>query len=242
MARFVGAPLRSGWARGQEQLAGGVAVVDAPVGRGRVLVFGPQIAFRAQSHATFKFLFNAIFYSTSRARRRQRVPLTRAGSDVRPSGRVSIAPTSGVTWGRTPGQACISGAPFHVLPVWTATHPPPLKLRWAGPPPLKLRRASNLDASHEGQQNRMNRRHRLAVLAVCCCAIFRAMPVSAQANQNVPAGPLTLEQVLALAEARSETIGISRAGVQRAEGEQTRARSGLFPQYRRGRLRPRAGL
>jgi outer membrane protein TolC len=56
------------------------------------------------------------------------------------------------------------------------------------------------------------------------------MPVSAQAPEGVPAGPLTLEQVLALAEARSETIGISRAGVQRAEGEQTRARSGLFPQ------------
>jgi outer membrane protein TolC len=41
---------------------------------------------------------------------------------------------------------------------------------------------------------------------------------------------LTLEQVLTLAESRSETIAISRAGVQRAEGEQTRARSGLFPQ------------
>ncbi len=67
VARFVNAPLRSGWASGQEQLADGVAVVDAPVGRGRVLVFGPQIAFRAQSHATFKFLFNAIFYSTAQA-------------------------------------------------------------------------------------------------------------------------------------------------------------------------------
>ena len=70
VARFVGAPLRSGWARGQEQLAEGVAVVDAPVGRGRVLVFGPQIAFRAQSHATFKFLFNAIFYSRAEPRLR----------------------------------------------------------------------------------------------------------------------------------------------------------------------------
>ena len=48
----------------------GVAVVDAPVGRGRVLVFGPQIAFRAQSHATFKFLFNAIFYSKAEPRLR----------------------------------------------------------------------------------------------------------------------------------------------------------------------------
>ena len=68
VARFVGTPLRSGWARGQEQLAEGVAVIDAPVGRGRVLVFGPQIAFRAQSHATFKFLFNAIFYSRAEPR------------------------------------------------------------------------------------------------------------------------------------------------------------------------------
>jgi hypothetical protein len=38
-------------------------VIDAPVGRGRVLVFGPHVAFRGQSHATFKFLFNAIYYS-----------------------------------------------------------------------------------------------------------------------------------------------------------------------------------
>ncbi len=46
----------------------------------------------------------------------------------------------------------------------------------------------------------------------------------------LPSGPMTLEQVLQLAEARSEALGIARAGVQRAEGEQVRARSGLFPQ------------
>jgi hypothetical protein len=63
VARFGGAPLRSGWARGQEDLAGAFAAVDAPFGRGRVITFGPQIAFRAQSHATFKFLFNAIYYA-----------------------------------------------------------------------------------------------------------------------------------------------------------------------------------
>jgi hypothetical protein len=39
-----------------------VAVVDAPLGRGRVLLFGPEVNFRAQSHGTFKFLFNGIFY------------------------------------------------------------------------------------------------------------------------------------------------------------------------------------
>ena len=55
-------PLRSGWAWGQRYLEGGVAVVDAQLGRGRVLLFGPEITFRAQSHGTFKFLFNAIYY------------------------------------------------------------------------------------------------------------------------------------------------------------------------------------
>jgi hypothetical protein len=54
------APLRSGWAWGQQRLAGGVAVAEARLGDGRVLVFGPEITFRAQSHGTFKFLFNGI--------------------------------------------------------------------------------------------------------------------------------------------------------------------------------------
>jgi len=56
------ASLRSGWALGQHYLRGGAAVIDAPLGRGRVLVFGPEITNRAQSHATFKFLFNGIYY------------------------------------------------------------------------------------------------------------------------------------------------------------------------------------
>jgi len=55
-------PLRSGWAWGQGYLENGVAAVDAPLGRGRVLLFGPEINFRAQPHGTFKFLFNAIYY------------------------------------------------------------------------------------------------------------------------------------------------------------------------------------
>ena len=63
VARFAASPLRSGWARGQQRLADGIAAVDARVGRGHVIAFGPQIAFRGQSHATFKFLFNAIYYS-----------------------------------------------------------------------------------------------------------------------------------------------------------------------------------
>jgi hypothetical protein len=58
-------PLRSGWAWGQQYLENGVAVVDGRLGRGRVLLFGPEITFRAQSHGTFKFLFNAIYYATA---------------------------------------------------------------------------------------------------------------------------------------------------------------------------------
>jgi hypothetical protein len=53
-------PLRSGWAWGQRMLEGTTAIVDASLGRGRVLMFGPEIAYRAQSHGTFKFLFNGI--------------------------------------------------------------------------------------------------------------------------------------------------------------------------------------
>jgi hypothetical protein len=54
-------PLRSGWAWGQEYLNGGVIAVDAKVGQGRVVLFGPEILQRGQPHATFKFLFNAIY-------------------------------------------------------------------------------------------------------------------------------------------------------------------------------------
>jgi hypothetical protein len=56
-------PLRSGWAWGQHHLANGVAAAEVTLGRGRVLLFGPQITFRAQPHGTFKFLFNGIYYS-----------------------------------------------------------------------------------------------------------------------------------------------------------------------------------
>jgi hypothetical protein len=63
VAWFSGAtPLRSGWAWGQEHLDGGVAIADVRIGQGHVAVFGPPITFRAQSHGTFKFLFNGIFY------------------------------------------------------------------------------------------------------------------------------------------------------------------------------------
>jgi hypothetical protein len=68
VAWFDGAtPLRSGWAFGQGYLDGGAQVVDAPVGKGRIYLFAPEITFRAQPHGTFKFLFNGL-YLASRSR------------------------------------------------------------------------------------------------------------------------------------------------------------------------------
>ena len=54
-------PLRSGWAWGQQHLDQTVQIIDAQVGKGRVLLFAPEIAWRAQPHGTFKFLFNGIY-------------------------------------------------------------------------------------------------------------------------------------------------------------------------------------
>ena len=55
------APLRSGWAYGQGYLDGGVEVIDATVGKGKLFMFAPEITFRGQPHGTFKFLFNGIY-------------------------------------------------------------------------------------------------------------------------------------------------------------------------------------
>ena len=53
-------PLRSGWAWGQQYLNGAAGGVEGDLGKGKVYLFGPEIAFRGQPHGTFKFLFNAI--------------------------------------------------------------------------------------------------------------------------------------------------------------------------------------
>jgi hypothetical protein len=53
-------PLRSGWAWGQSYLQGGVTAFEATVGTGKLYAFGPEITFRAQTHGTFKLLFNQL--------------------------------------------------------------------------------------------------------------------------------------------------------------------------------------
>ena len=59
--------LDSGWAWGQQYLDGGTAVAEAAVGEGRVMLLGPEVAFRAQPHATFKLLFNGLYYGSAKS-------------------------------------------------------------------------------------------------------------------------------------------------------------------------------
>jgi len=55
------APLRSGWAWGQAYLQDGVTGFEAKIGKGKLFAFGPEITFRAQTHGTFKLLFNQLY-------------------------------------------------------------------------------------------------------------------------------------------------------------------------------------
>ncbi|RZK53708.1 MAG: peptidase [Pedobacter sp.] len=54
-------PLRSGWAWGQNYLKDGVAAFEADYGKGKFYAFGPEITFRAQTHGTFKWMFNQLY-------------------------------------------------------------------------------------------------------------------------------------------------------------------------------------
>ncbi len=58
--------LDSGWAWGQQYLDGGTAVAEASVGEGKVMLLGPEVNFRDQPHATFKLLFNGLYYGSAK--------------------------------------------------------------------------------------------------------------------------------------------------------------------------------
>jgi hypothetical protein len=53
--------LISGWLEGERVIAGRPAVVEVKAGAGRVVLLGFPVQHRAQTHATFRLLFNAIF-------------------------------------------------------------------------------------------------------------------------------------------------------------------------------------
>jgi hypothetical protein len=58
------APLRSGWALGQKYLNGVTEILQARVGKGTLLLYGPDPYFRSQPHGTFMLLFNGLLYGS----------------------------------------------------------------------------------------------------------------------------------------------------------------------------------
>ncbi len=54
--------LASGWLLGEKYLSNRSAVLDVPMGDGRLVLFGIRPQYRGQSNATFKMLFNGLFY------------------------------------------------------------------------------------------------------------------------------------------------------------------------------------
>jgi hypothetical protein len=52
--------LLSGYLQGSQRIAGKAAAVEAPLGSGRVVMFGFRPQYRGQSYGTFRMLFNAL--------------------------------------------------------------------------------------------------------------------------------------------------------------------------------------
>jgi hypothetical protein len=66
-ARFASADLlASGWISGEKVVLGKPVLVEAPHGKGRVVLFGFRPQFRGQSWGTFKFLLNAVYLAAAR--------------------------------------------------------------------------------------------------------------------------------------------------------------------------------
>jgi hypothetical protein len=56
-------PLMSGWIFGDRIIRQKSSILEVPLEKGKVILLGFPVQFRAQSYATFKLLFNSILYS-----------------------------------------------------------------------------------------------------------------------------------------------------------------------------------
>ena len=54
--------LVSGWILGEQLIRDKPIILDVPYGKGKVILFGFNVHNRAQSFATMKLLFNAVYY------------------------------------------------------------------------------------------------------------------------------------------------------------------------------------
>ena len=52
--------LASGWLLGVKHIEGRAALVESPMGSGRVVLFGMRPQYRAQSYQTFLLFFNSL--------------------------------------------------------------------------------------------------------------------------------------------------------------------------------------
>ena len=58
--------LLSGWIRGEDRLARRAAAVAVSYGKGKIVLLGFRPQHRAQTHGTFPFVFNALYWSTAK--------------------------------------------------------------------------------------------------------------------------------------------------------------------------------
>lgn len=65
VVRYPTETLLSGWVTGDKHLINKSAIVDVPFGEGKVILIGFPVVYRGQSHGTFRYLFNAIYYGAA---------------------------------------------------------------------------------------------------------------------------------------------------------------------------------
>jgi len=65
VTRYPAKSFLSGWVNGEEYLANRCAIADIPYEKGRVILMGFPALYRGQSHGTFRYFFNSIFYGAA---------------------------------------------------------------------------------------------------------------------------------------------------------------------------------